>query len=257
MEDGALSFGSGRAVHGLWFDLWRHVSPEFAGQLHRGEDVSPFTLTPLMDLPRPRQGHTLIQKDTQTWFRVATLNEALSTSLTAQWLPALPEVVELGGVQWGVLGHTCSSDEHPWAGQIRYSEVASQQLFQNHPPKSWRMRFQTPTTFHGGAGHLPFPLPDSLVKSWMRRWQAFAPIALPEELPQQVREGVVVSAYKLKTVPVRYGKRLTVGSVGWVKLYAVDLHPAMRAGLNLLAYYAFYCGSGAKTTQGMGMTRVE
>ncbi len=257
LEDGALSFASGRAVHGLWFNLWQKVNPELAAQLHAGDGVPPFTLSPLMGLPRPRQGHTQIEKDHPAWFRLVTLTESLSTALIESWLPALPGELELAGVRWGVEGHTADPEEHPWAGQVRYSELASRQLFGKNTPKAWRLRFATPAAFHGAAGHLPFPLPDSLVRSWLRRWNAFAPIALPDDLPALVRAGVVVSAYHLKTVPVRHGKRLIVGCAGWSKLYAVNLHPAMRAALNVLAHYAFYCGSGAKTTQGMGMTRIE
>ena len=256
-EVGDLTFASGRATHGLWFDIWRRANPELAEHLHQGNGISPFTISPLMGLPRPRQGHTPVQKEHPAWFRVTTLTADLSNALEETWLPALPETVELAGLHWRVTGVARTPEEHPWAGHTPYSKIASEQLFMGKPPKTWRLRFATPAAFHGSAGHLPFPLPDSLVRSWMRRWNAFAPIALPDELPQLVRESVVVSAYNLKTVPVRHGKRLVVGGVGWLKLYAVRLPPSMRAALNLLAKYAFYCGSGAKTTQGMGMTRVE
>jgi CRISPR-associated endoribonuclease Cas6 len=257
LETGTLSFGSGRATHGLWFDTWRQANPELAAQLHQGNGIPPFTLSPLRGLPRPRQGHTPVQAEQAAWFRVVTLTGELSAALEETWLPALPETVELAGLPWRITGIARMPEEHPWAGQIPYSQLASEHLFMSRPPKSWRLRFETPAAFHGSAGHLPFPLPDSLIRSWMRRWNAFAPIALPDDLPQMVRESVVVSAYSLKTVPVRHGKRLIVGAAGWFKLYAVNLHPAMRAAVNLLAHYAFYCGSGAKTTQGMGMTVLE
>ena len=256
LEDGEIHFGVGRAVHGFWFNLWREVNPELAARLHEENDAPSFTLSPLMDLPRPRDGHIQIQKEHPAWFRVVALTEPLSEALNNSWLPALPDEIELAGMHWGVTGHTTDPAEHPWAGEISYSKLASQRLFGKETPKTWQLRFVTPTTFHGTAGHLPFPLPDSLVKSWLRRWNAFAPIALPEDLPDLVRNGVVVSAYRLKTIPVRHGKRLIVGCAGREKLYAASLHPAMRAALNVLAHYAFYCGSGAKTTQGMGMTRL-
>ncbi|RMH34897.1 MAG: CRISPR system precrRNA processing endoribonuclease RAMP protein Cas6 [Gammaproteobacteria bacterium] len=256
-EDAGLTFGNGRAVHGLWFSLWQQVDPELATRLHTQNGAPPFTLSPLMGLPRPRQGHISVRKDRPTWFRITTLTEELSTAVKENWLPALPEEIELAGVRWRVTGYTDDPAEHPWAGRARYSQLANQRLFGKEQPKSWRLRFETPAAFHGSAGHLPFPLPDSLVKSWLRRWNAFAPIALPDDLSDRTRSGVVVSAYNLKTVPVRHGKRLIVGCTGWEKLYTVNLHPAMRAALNLLAHYAFYCGSGAKTTQGMGMTRIE
>jgi len=254
-EEASLTGGSGRAVHGLWFRGWKQAAPAWADRLHHPDTVLPFSLSPLMGLPRPRGGQIAIVPGQTAWFRIATLTEALTTATETHWLPALPATVELAGTRWTVTGYTDNAAEHPWAGRTRYGTLASQHLFRNRKAKAWQMDFHTPTTFHGSAGHLPFPLPDSLVRSWLRRWNAFASIALPADLPEQARGGMVVSAYRLKTVPVRYGERLMVGAVGWLKLYAVNMHPAMRAAINVLAQYAFYCGSGAKTAQGMGLTR--
>jgi CRISPR/Cas system endoribonuclease Cas6 (RAMP superfamily) len=44
--------------------------------------------------------------------------------------------------------------------------------------------------------------------------------------------------------------------VGSLRLQAHQLPPCDCAALDLLAAYAFYCGSGHKTTQGLGQTRV-
>ena len=256
LEDGSLPHRGSRAVHGLWFRLWKQVDPALASALHKDGVVLPFTLSPLMGLPRRTGGQIPIRAGQEAWFRVVALTEALSMALMGKWLPALPPHVELAGLPWKVNGWTTSPDEHPWAGQTRYGELASRQLFFPPPARAWHLLLHTPTAFHGAAGHLPFPLPDSVVRSWMRRWQAFSPIAMPEDLVEQVRQGVVVSAYRLQTAPLRHGERLIVGCTGRVKIRARRLLPATRAAVNLLAHYAFYCGTGVKTTQGMGMTRL-
>ncbi len=255
LADGELAAGTGRAVHGLWFRVWKEVDAAQADALH-AHAVPPFTLSPLMGLPRPRRGAVTVVAGQAAWFRITTLTEPLSRAMETGWLPALPAEVELAGTRWQVTGYTWDSAEHPWAGRARYRDLA-RRLLGKGESRTWKFRFATPTTFHGGAGHLAFPLPDSLVASWLRRWNAFAPIALPDELVAQVRQGVVVSAYHLKTVPVRYGERLVVGAVGWARLRALNLHPAMAAALDVLAHYAFYCGSGAKTAQGMGLTALQ
>jgi CRISPR-associated endoribonuclease Cas6 len=255
--DGQLENATGRGVHGLWFQHWGQAAPEMADQLHQENQLPPYTLSPLMDLPRPNQeGQVHIPKGHKTWFRATTLTRLLSEALLESWIPALDSIIDIpDGVRWKISGVSKMPEEHPWAGQVEYSQLTSQSLYNTHPPNRWRIRFATPTAFHASPGHFPLPLPDSLIASWLRRWQAFAPIALPDDLPEQVRQHVVISAYSLKTLPVREGKRLTVGCVGQMTLRALKMPPAYRAALDVLVNYAFFTGSGHRTSQGMGVTR--
>lgn len=271
LQGATLKSATGRGVHGFWFRHWKQVDPDTADGLHAERQTPPYTLSPLMGLPRPTaKGITPIPLGAEAWFRVTTLTEPLSESLLGKWIPGLspgmeievPPAVhknggEVPGIRWRVSGVSLTSEEHPWAGQTSYSKMTRQHLMNSRPPAHWRLRFATPTTFHGSPGHLPFPLPASLIGSWLRRWQAYAPLAMPDEFADLLRAHLVVSAYQLKTIPVREGKRLTVGCVGSMSIRALKLHPAMRAALDLLAHYAFYTGSGHRTTQGMGVTGLK
>jgi CRISPR-associated endoribonuclease Cas6 len=267
LRDFTLSGATGRGVHGFWFQHWSRVEPRIAARLHEQRQTSPYTLSPLMGLPRSRgKGIVDVPKGWEAWFRVTTLTGELSDALMSRWIPNLEAGMDIqipqpagsqdDGLVWRITGISLASDEHSWAGENAYSQIASQHLMNTKPPVHWRVQFSTPTAFHGAAGHLPFPLPNSLINSWQRRWQEFAPIALPDEMPDLVREGVVVSSYRLRTIPVRQGRRLTVGCVGRMSLRAVKMHPAYRSAVDLLAAFAFYAGSGHRTTQGMGMTRL-
>lgn len=275
LEDGQIHNATGRGVHGFWFHHWGKVTPEVADALHQDSQLPAYTLSPLMELPRAgREGVVDVPQGKQVWFRATTLTRSLSEALVENWLPALeigteieipgsdPEDAETGGsnrtgFRWKVIGKSISADEHPWAGQMEYSQLASQYLYEKRPPVRWWLRFATPTAFHGSAGHFPFPLPNSLVASWLRRWQAYAPIALSDGLPELVYQKTVINAYSLKTAPVQEGKRLTVGCVGHLSFRALQMHPADRAAISALAHYAFFAGSGHRTTQGMGITRLK
>jgi CRISPR-associated endoribonuclease Cas6 len=255
-QNGTIKGGTGRAVHGFWYHQWGQVAPEIADHIHQAQETPPFTLSPIKGLPHPRDGVTQIKEGQSGWFRVVALSERVSQALVESWAPQLPETMEVAGTNWHIQEWTIDGEKHPWAGHISYKALGEKHLFSIQPPQSWKIKFHTPTTFNGDVGHLPFPMPNSLVASWLRRWQAFAPIGLPEELIEYVRQHVVVSSYNLKTIPVRHGKRLTVGCVGRYKLHALDLPPALRAAVDTLVRYAFYVGSGYRTTQGMGMTRM-
>jgi CRISPR-associated endoribonuclease Cas6 len=262
---GALTGFTGRGVHGFWFRRWHDVDPATGDRLHQESQEAPFTLSPLIGLPRPRRDGIPIQPGQTAWVRVTLLDEALEQTFLSRWLDGLETAGRLevpqeregqGGIAWQVTASTFETGVHPLAGRVSYQELSRGCLMQSNPPRQWKLEFATPTAFHGKASHLPFPLPESLVGSWLRRWQAFAPIALPEEVMQWARSNLAVSAYRLHTIPAREGERLRVGCVGWLSLRALDMPPYLRAALDLLAHYALYCGSGSHTAQGMGQTRV-
>lgn len=257
LEDGEINGATGRAVHGFWYKQWEEKDATTADALHDETQVPPFSLSPLMALPRPQGGITRVTREIQSWFRVTTLNRQLSEGLSAHWLPNLPNEIELAGIKWGIIGIADSPEKHPWAKQISYQDLSAKHLFNNRPPSRWKLSFETPVTFNSGLGHLPFPLPNNLIGSWMRRWQAFAPLALPEELTQSVREQLMVNHFNMVTIPVRHGKRVLIGGQGSYALHAIKMPASERAQVDLLANYSFFCGSGYKSTQGMGMTSLR
>jgi CRISPR-associated endoribonuclease Cas6 len=254
-EAGRVPASNGAAVHGLWFHHWHQVEPAIAEALHHPNGVQPFTLSPLMGLPRPNGGSVRVPEGAVAWFRVATLTPRLSSALESAWLPGLPATIRIGGLPWRVEGAAVDG-AHPWAGQADPRALAESRLLASSPPRQWTLEFATPTAFRGICGHLPFPLPDSLVGSWLRRWEAFGPVRLPVDLKERVREGLAVSAFELKTLPVLDKGGLIIGSVGRMRLRALRLTPGERAAVDLLAHYAFWVGSGHHTTQGLGMTRL-
>ena len=271
LANASLDQFTGRGVHGFWFKQWKDVDAAFADELHAATQDSLFTLSPLMGLPHPgRGGVTSLHTGDKAWFRFTALTETLAESARSKWLAGLLigsriEVPEervdgegtIPGVGWKVTGLAQSREAHLFAGQESYEELSRRHLMNPAPPRQWRLEFLTPTTFHGKATHLPFPLPESLIGSWLRRWQSFAPIALPEEeLGQWARSNLAVSSYHLNTLPAREGERLRVGCIGSLTLRALDMPPDQRAAVDLLAYYAFYCGSGAHTAQGLGQTQL-
>lgn len=257
LGSGKLPAATGRFIHGFWFHHWAQVDAARAEQLHAGQRLRPFTLSPLMGLSHPRRGEITVEAGQRAWFRVTTLTEALSTALQDRWLPHLPDMLRLGNVSWRFIDYTTDSHDSPWANRAQPRDLAERYLMAEKPARRWQVRFVTPTAFHGAAGHLPFPLPAALIGSWLRQWQAFGKVRLPDELPDKVHEGLVISAYRLKTVPVRDRKRITIGCVGDMTLYGKDLSKPICAAVDLLAHYALWAGSGHRTTQGHGLTRLR
>jgi CRISPR-associated endoribonuclease Cas6 len=262
---------TGKGVHGFWFRHWSQVDSQIAAQLHVENLENPFTLSPLMNLPAPHHGITTFPAGTQSWFRVTILSDELKELFTRCWMPSLPEGEELfipavyeedkdkiSGVRWKVKGFaTQEMRTESLVNETSYTDLARGKLMNSNPPHQWKIEFLTPTTFHSKTTQLPFPLPNSLVNSWLRRWQAFSPLALPsEELLEWVRNNLAVSSYRLRTHRVNEGDRYRIGCVGTLTLRAYQMPPYLRACVDLLAEYAQFCGSGNHTAQGLGQTRL-
>ena len=248
--NGRFQGATGRAVHGFWYQQWEKTDPAITQLLHANNGPQPFTLSPLMGLPHPQQGQTAVSLKQTAWIRFTALHDELAQSLLQNWIIHLPAQIELAGIPWSVQTIALAPDQHKWAGQTSYEK-----LLAVSPTKKWQFHLHTPTAFRSKSGQLPFPQPHSLINSLLRRWQAFSPRPLPADgLIDRVQESVLISAYQLKTIPVRHGRRLEIGCVGSITLDGRQLTPADHALITTLSQYAFYCGIGRHTTQGMGMT---
>jgi hypothetical protein len=128
-----------------------------------------------------------------------------------------------------------------------------------------RLRFDSRTAFsQGGRRYLPLPIPELLVNSWASRWNAFAPTALAfsETTLRTLRANVVLSSAEITTervavlssrIPGFTGRiGLTLSSNGEVGGEQTTVQSAFAA----LAGYARFAGTGVRTTQGMGQTRL-
>jgi CRISPR-associated endoribonuclease Cas6 len=131
------------------------------------------------------------------------------------------------------------------------------------PANHIRLRFVSPTTFSAGRLDLPLPEPSAVFKSWLSRWNDFCPPdrRISTDLLETVHTHVGIDAHRLRTERHDLGRgRPPVGFVGQVVytiIRAQRLDQALVWQIDALADYAPFCGTGRKTTHGMGQTRRE
>ena len=121
--------------------------------------------------------------------------------------------------------------------------------------------FISPTSFRSKGNHLPLPIPRNLFYSYLRRWNAFASKSVEEEaFLAWVERYVTISYYELQTRRTAVAKAgLVTGFVGRLTL---SLSVKGLANVGYVAYFyalvelAQYCGTGHKTTFGLGQTRL-
>lgn len=267
VQSGCYTKSTGVGVHGWWFDQWQAVDQRFrdqvgrdpgiAGHLHRNAD-KPFTLSPLMGLPASPPGSlTRFPAGQVAWLRFCLLSdsEEMQTALLhprCGFLAALPDRIRIGGIEWRITALAESPPAHPWAGQASYATLLS-----GSPVDAWEIELATPTLFNGNNGTFPFPLPGSLVESWLRRWNAFCAVEpFDDALSEAVRAGgLAVQGYALQAETFIEGNHDSVGCTGRLAFTARRLTGRQRKQVDALARFSFYCGSGRHTAQGMGLTR--
>ncbi|AFY44840.1 CRISPR system precrRNA processing endoribonuclease RAMP protein Cas6 [Nostoc sp. PCC 7107] len=131
-------------------------------------------------------------------------------------------------------------------------------LVANEPEhiRRFDLQFITPTAFAQGGANLPLPLPTLMFRSWLERWNNFAPVYLGgDELIAYLNNAVVLKSHKIHTRTYQLHKGFVNGFVGDVTLQIFNRADPLLANVaNLLVQYSRFAGTGMKTRLGMGQT---
>jgi len=118
------------------------------------------------------------------------------------------------------------------------------------------LKFYSPTTLERSG--IPYPLPDpcGLFLGYSRIWDAFSGIALAPGLREAIEEHLLLVDFRVQSRLSEDNEGVVPGFIGSAKFRLAGRHPeSILKGLNALADYAFFCGTGIGTERGMGLTR--
>ncbi|MCX7593737.1 MAG: CRISPR system precrRNA processing endoribonuclease RAMP protein Cas6 [Fischerella sp.] len=134
-------------------------------------------------------------------------------------------------------------------------------LVANEPEaiRRFELEFITPTAFAQGGVNLPVPAPTLMFRSWLERWNNFAPVYLgSDELIAYLSNAILLKNHKIQTRSWQLHKGYINGFVGHVTLQIFHRADPLLANVaNLLVQYARFAGTGMKTRLGMGQTAVK
>lgn len=237
-EKGHIPATLGRAIHSQVMQ-WLQLGDAAVAQAVHSSQVAPLGLSGLIG--RRRKGAT--QPDDSFYFRISLLDGDLLEPLLEGVEVWGPEPISLGKFPFILRSVEALPGGHQ---QVRIGDYNL--LCRAAPTRDdIALEFTSPTSFKQQKTIQPFPLPDLVYGSLLRRWNTFAPQRL--HLPNIEWQGMV-SAFDLHTRALRLEGGPEIGSVGWVKYRFPDPEQARIA--TILAHYAFYAGVGRKTTMGMG-----
>lgn len=248
----------GRPSHALFLRLMSEHDAALAESLHQSDDLKPFTCSGVFG--GRRRAETLhVAPGDALWIRYTGLTAPVSHFLfaLAARAQAGPFPIELEGVTFRVTGATLDASVHPYAGSAAYEQLSALYLLARDVPAScFDLRFVSPTAFRAKGQNLPLPLPGSVFGSLLDKWNAFAPIAMPDDARRFAEECLALSRFHGRTRLLR-GKAgaVQVGFVGSARFAATNRDRYWLSLMNVLADFAFYAGVGRLTTQGMGQAR--
>ena len=121
------------------------------------------------------------------------------------------------------------------------------------------LQFITPTAFAHGRVSLPLPLPTLMFRSWLERWNNFAPVYLgSDDLIAYLGNAFLLKSHKIQTRIYQLNQSFVNGFVGDVTLQVLNnVDPLLANVAHLLVEYARFSGTGIKTRLAMGQTSVK
>jgi CRISPR-associated endoribonuclease Cas6 len=238
-------------LHSWFLDQVRRIDPILSAQLHDGQSEKPFTVSELMGTIQA-EGRSLRFSADQTYgWSISALSQPLIEWMR-QWLQSPPIEVNLRTNCFAITGWSFLQPPTTYAKLTKASIP--------EPPEV-SLSFVSPTGFRRKGSHFALPLPFNVFQSYLRRWNDFSGQAIEADLfLAWVDESVIILRHHVRSHKVSAGKS---GSVtGFTGAVQFGLNSKARERLEYVRLWialgrlAPYCGTGHKTTFGLGQTRL-
>ncbi len=247
-EEWTAPEATGGFVRALFYELLRSKSPDLAEEIHGSSSDAPFTVSPMLRLRGSAEGKRPTYR-----VRFTTLTEPVFDAACQAIYP-----LHTTGTPVGISKAQFEVQNLDFRQQKRMCRLARyQDLARTRPERIIPFRFLTPTAFKNGKMNVPLPIPRLMFGGYLRKWNTFAPegLRIDESLLAEVEESVLISRHDIESRTLALGTMKMVGFTGECALTASNgIRPESLRALNTLARFAFFSGTGAKTTIGMGQT---
>jgi CRISPR-associated endoribonuclease Cas6 len=242
-------------LHAWFLNQVRQADPDLSAYMHDGESEKPFTISGLQGLSSTSsRSHSLDANQTYRW-TITALSQPV-VQWIAQWLEHPPTEIDLRDAPLQIKAWEIS---HPATSYNNLFESSSEAL--STTPPTITFSFLSPTSFRRKGHHFPLPVPRNVFHSYLRRWNDFSKQEFEQEyFLDWIEEYVIITRHHLQSTKVVAGKKGSVtGFTGSVEFSL--LRPALEDVeftqlFVALGQLAPYCGTGHKTTFGLGQTRI-
>ncbi len=251
LKEVVISQAHGYQVYGLLLNVLRMSSQSLAEELHGLDGAKPFTVSPLQGrFGRAGEGLRVIPESEYS-LRFTFLKGDVFAHFLDGAMKWGDDTVELGSGSFQVEEVNPASKKDPSTDFQSYEGILN-------GASTWRqieLQFLSPTAFRSRGHNVIFPEPALVFGSYLTKWQAFSPVKIEAEIASWL-DKIMVSRYRLQTHILDFGSYQEIGFTGHCR-YEIDKDTTedVVIALNTLADFAYYAGTGAKTTMGMGQTK--
>ncbi|MCD5401279.1 CRISPR-associated endoribonuclease Cas6 [candidate division NPL-UPA2 bacterium] len=247
-----LSPTQGYYGHALFLSLIEKATPQLATLLHSDMPYKPFTVSPLYGGMKRHKDSVTISPHEVYQLRFTLLDDLLFSPLVRSLAEQEEREIYLEKAAFKIEDILLSSFDSSLTGVDSFNDL----LQRATPQTKIALEFLSPVTFRSAKGrNILLPLPELVFGSYLEKWNAFSPLKI--DLSRQILgEKMTLSKYHLKTKVLEFKTHREIGFEGRCTFEAEDEEGEEELKkINALADFAFYSGTGAKTTMGMGQTR--
>ncbi len=249
--DTSLPLNYNYNLHAWFLNQVEKDNPKLSAYLHDGQSEKAFTLSHLAGKFVTKDQHIVLQAGETYCWTITALYAPLCQWLES-WLEKRPKTIELRMSQLSIQKVV-----------VAYLPTTYEQLLNVNVlgRRNIQLNFITPTGFRSKGHHLPLPIPSNIFHSYLRRWNDFSNYPFDQnDFLDWVDNIVFINNHDIKSHKVTVGKQGTVtGFTGYVE-FGLDLKAIDNLEYKELLYalvgLAPYCGTGHKTTFGLGQTRI-
>ena len=238
-------------LHAWFLDQVRQINPTLSAHLHDSESEKPFSISALEGQLLPTGKQLQLQANLIYRWQINAISQPVVQFLS-QWLIQLPPILKLRDASLQIKQISIVNPPTTY-NQLLQSSI-------NH--RNINLSFVSPTSFRRKGHHFPLPVPFNLFHSYLRRWNDFSGMPIEQDaFLEWIDENVIIHKHHLESVKVAAGKRGSVN--GFTGAICLGLSKSALANIEFtqlfyaLVQLAPYCGTGHKTTFGLGQTCLD
>ena len=243
------------ALHAWFLQQIQSFDPDLSAYLHDSQSEKAFSLSGLSGQFVAHRQLLHLQADKTYGWRVNALSKPVAQGLST-WLRQLPDAVEIKDAPLAIESVQLAKDVT--TGATTYAKL---HRAAKADTGSVSLSFVSPTSFRRKGNHLPLPWPTNVFHSYLRRWNHFSskPVE-PTDFLDWLDNNIVIQRHQMASVKVAAGKQGSVTGFTGAIAYTLNRRAAQNPTFQTLFYalvrLAPYCGTGHKTTFGLGETRL-
>ncbi len=196
--------------------------------------------------------NTPLNPQTESWWRVAFLDDALLDHLVTLWNQIGHETFQLGPANVRITQATVDATVGDWADSCSYQDI-----YENASSYERDVRLQiiTPVVFDHGNDITPLPTIEAVFQPLRKCWNHYSTLAFAPSL----LSSIIPNSFDIQTVPIHdiqsSSYKSITGCIGHIS-FCIDSEDSLTIKrINTLANYTQYCGIGYNARLGLGVIK--